>query len=177
MSIMFSATRRTRRHLARFLLDGDNVEAQTERQLRIADRLDEGHCSEASRDASPAGHESCVPYKPRHADRQRGFVPCCGAQLRSSSKYVPETSHELARRFRTTWCAARYAWLPVRVIGGQSVGDLLGALPTQSRCGDVAVGRPRCCAHVPAVGGVPITGGLQMFGNQRSILISRCQVT
>ena len=66
---------------------------------------------------------------------------------------------------------------PVGVVGGQRVGDLARALPTQSRRGDVAVGRPRCGAHVPAVGGVQITGGLQMFGDQRGVLVDRFRVT
>jgi hypothetical protein len=43
---------------------------------------------------------------------------------------------------------------PVRVLGGQCVGDLFPVLPTESRRGDVAVGRPRCGAHVPVVAGV-----------------------
>ena len=65
----------------------------------------------------------------------------------------------------------------VRVIGGQCVGDPAGALPTQPRCGDVAVGRPRAGAHVPAKRGVQITGGLQMLGDQRRVLVGRCRVT
>ena len=62
---------------------------------------------------------------------------------------------------------------PVLALGGQCVGDLLGTLPAQPCRADVAVGRPGCGPHVPTVGGVPITGGLQMFGDQRSIFISR----
>jgi hypothetical protein len=50
-------------------------------------------------------------------------------------------------------------------------------LPTHPRRTDVAVRRPRRRAHVPAVGGVQITGGLQMFGDQRSIFISRGRAT
>ncbi len=41
---------------------------------------------------------------------------------------------------------------------------------------DVAIGRPRCGAHVPAVGGVQLAGGLQMFGDQRRILVSRARI-
>ena len=66
---------------------------------------------------------------------------------------------------------------PVGVLGGQSVGDPLGALPTQPRRGDVAVGRPRPGAHMPAVGGVQIARGLQMLGDQRRVLISRGRVS
>ena len=51
------------------------------------------------------------------------------------------------------------------------------ALPTHPRRSDVAVGRPRPGAHVPAVGGVQITGGLQVFGDQRRILVDRVRVT
>jgi hypothetical protein len=36
---------------------------------------------------------------------------------------------------------------------------------------DVMLGHPRCGAYVPPVGGVPITGGRQMFGDQRSGLL------
>ena len=50
-------------------------------------------------------------------------------------------------------------------------------LPTHSRGGDVAIGRPRCGAHVPTVGGVQITGGLQMLGNQRSVVVGRSGIT
>ena len=65
----------------------------------------------------------------------------------------------------------------VRVVGGQRVGDLACPLPTGPRRDNVAGGRPRSGAHVPAVGGVQITGGLQMFGDQRGILVDRCRVT
>ena len=34
-----------------------------------------------------------------------------------------------------------------------------------------------CGAHVPAVGGVQITGGLQMFGDQRGIFVGRAGLT
>ena len=65
----------------------------------------------------------------------------------------------------------------VRVVAGQRVGDLARPLPTQIRRPDVAVGRPRPGAHVPAVGGVQIAGGLQMFGYQGSVLLGRCWIT
>ena len=62
---------------------------------------------------------------------------------------------------------------PVRVVGGQRVGDLARPPPTQIRRRDIAGGRPRTRAHVPAIGGVQITGGLQMLGDQRGILIGQ----
>ena len=65
----------------------------------------------------------------------------------------------------------------VRVIGGQRVGDLAGPLPTDPRRSDVTVGRPRTGAHVPAVCGMAVTGGLQMFGDQRGILVGRFRVS
>ena len=65
----------------------------------------------------------------------------------------------------------------IRIVGGQRVGDLARPLPTGPRRHNVAGGQPRSGTHVPVVGGVLITGGLQMFGDQSGIFISRCQVT
>ncbi len=65
----------------------------------------------------------------------------------------------------------------VRVVGGQRIGDLARPLPTRYARSDVAGGRPRSGAHVPGVRGVQITGGLQMFGDQRSVLVGRRRVT
>ena len=59
----------------------------------------------------------------------------------------------------------------VRVVVGQRVGDLAGPLPTDPRRGDVTVGRPGAGAHVPAVRGIAVACGLQMFGDQRGILV------
>ena len=59
----------------------------------------------------------------------------------------------------------------VRIVGGQRVGDLARPLPTGPRRHNVAGGRPRSGAHVPAVRGVQITGGLQMFGDQGGVLV------
>ena len=60
---------------------------------------------------------------------------------------------------------------------GKRVGDLrarcqLGRAAAMSR-----IGRPCRGAHVPAEGGVQIAGGLQMFGDQRRVLLGRCRVT
>ena len=49
-----------------------------------------------------------------------------------------------------------WLWSPA----GKASAIRIGAPPTQIRRGDVAVGRPRCGAHLPAVGGVQITGSL-----------------
>jgi hypothetical protein len=65
---------------------------------------------------------------------------------------------------------------PVRVVGGQRVGNLAGPLPTGPRRRNGAGERPYSGAHVPAVGGVQITGGLQMFGDQGGVLIGRRRV-
>ena len=65
----------------------------------------------------------------------------------------------------------------IRIVGGQRVGDLARPLPTGPRCHNVAGGQPCSGTHMPAVGRAEITGGLQMFGNQRGIFISRCRVT
>ena len=104
--------------------------------------------------------------------------PAAVHNSRSSSKRSPATfiwtrqavPHNMVRGAMRM--AARFG-----SSAGKRVGDLLGALPAQSRRGDVAVGRPRCGAHVPAVGGVQITGGLQMFGDQGRVLLGRCRVT
>ena len=58
-----------------------------------------------------------------------------------------------------------------------AVGDLAGPLPTHPRRGDVAVGRPRAGAHMPAEGGVEIAGGLQVLGDQGRVLVDRRRVT
>ncbi len=65
---------------------------------------------------------------------------------------------------------------PVGVLGGQCVGDLSGALPAESRRGDVAVGCPGRGAHVPAVSGVQLAGGFEMFGDQRRVLVGRVRL-
>ena len=66
---------------------------------------------------------------------------------------------------------------PVRIVGGQRVGDPVGMFPTDRAAVMSRLVAPRCRAHVPAIGGVQITGGLQMLGDQRSVLLGRCRVT
>ena len=62
--------------------------------------------------------------------------------------------------------------------GGQvSVGDAAGPLPAEPGRDEIAVGRPRGGAHVPAVGCVQITCGLQMLGDQRRVLVGRPRLT
>ena len=58
------------------------------------------------------------------------------------------------------------------VLGGQCVGDLW-ARSQLSRAAAMSRLVAHAGAHVPAVGGVQITGGLQMFGDQRGVLVSR----
>ena len=172
--------RSTSHHSPLSTLGVDHREGQPHRQRRIADRLDEGHgfrC-QPRRLADPAPprviHHQPAPC-PMASD---ALSPAAVHNSRNSSKRSPATftwtrqaiPHNMVRGRDAHGC-------PVGVIGRHCVGDRLGALPTQSRRGDVAVGRPRCGAHMPAVGGVQITGGLQVFGNQGRILISRCRVT
>jgi hypothetical protein len=113
----------------------------------------------------------------RHTDGQRRLVPGGGAQLPQFLEAVTGHFHmdpkggpaQHGARGDTHGC-------PFGVIAGQSVGDLAGALPTQPGRGDVAVGRPRCGAHLPAIGGVPITGGLQVLGDQCGVLVSQLRI-
>ncbi len=107
-----------------------------------------------------------------------GLSPAAVHNSRNSSKRSPATfiwtrqaiPHNMVRGAMRMCCA-------VWVVGRKTVGDLLGALPTQLRRGDVAVGGPCCGAHVPAVGGVQISGCLQVFGDQRRVLVGCCRVT
>ena len=61
----------------------------------------------------------------------------------------------------------------VRIVVGQGVGDLACPVPTDPRRYNVAVGRPPTGAHVPRVGRVEVTCGLQVLGDQGGILIDR----
>ena len=104
--------------------------------------------------------------------------PAAVHKSRNSSKRAPATfiwtrqavPHSMVR-------GAMRIGYPVGVLGGQCVGDLSGALPAQSRSCDITVGRPCCGAHVPAVRGVQIAGGLEVFGDQRRVLVRRARVT
>ena len=59
------------------------------------------------------------------------------------------------------------------VIVRQSVGDEAGPLPADPGSVDIAVGGPRAGTHVPAIGGVQLAAGLQMFGDERRVLVHR----
>ena len=121
------------------------------------------------------GQHHVIHRQPGHADGQRDLVPGRAAQLPQLRRSGPAfVLHRLASRCRTAWCGARCAWQSAGVVGGQRVGDMAGPLPTDPRRGDVAVGRPRAGAHVPAVRGLQFACGLQMFGDQRRVLVGRC---
>ncbi|BCI87486.1 hypothetical protein NIIDMKKI_26920 [Mycobacterium kansasii] len=60
---------------------------------------------------------------------------------------------------------------PVRDIVGQSVGNLAGPLPAPARRGLVANASPLTGAQVPDLGFAQVPGGLQMFGDQRRVLV------
>ena len=81
--------------------------------------------------------------------------PAAAHNSRSSSKRSPATSTWTRKASRTTWCAGQCAWLPGRVIGGKASATVARSQLCAPR--RVAVRRPRCGAHVPAVGGVQIT--------------------
>ena len=135
--------------------------------------------SEASRDASrtrPCLMCSCPsPAMPMASD---DLSPAAVQSSRSSSKRPPEMSAWTRKALPHSQGASGDAHRSAaRIVGGQRVGDLARPLPTGPRRHNVAGGRPRSGAHVPAVGGVQITGGLQMFGDQGGILVSRCRVT
>ncbi len=59
----------------------------------------------------------------------------------------------------------------VRRVGGQSIGDLEGTLPTEQRGDDVAVGRPGTGTHMPLVCGGQLACGFQVLGDQGGILV------
>ena len=116
--------------------------------------------------------------QPRHADGQRRFVPGFCAQLpqllEQPAGDVGVNPESIAAQQGERRDAHRGA---ARVIGGQRIGHPARPLPTQTGGSDVAGGRPRSGAHVPGVRGVLITGGFQMFSDQRSILVGRRRVT
>ena len=108
-------------------------------------------------------------------------TPC--PRPRCTTAAVPRSRHRprspgRARRSRTTWCAGRCA---SRARSGSSAGSAsailarrsqLSRAAAMSRLVDQVAG-----AHVPAVGGVQLAGGLQMFGDQRGVLVDRSRVT
>ena len=158
----------------------DRREGQPDRQGRIADRLDEGHgfgCQ--PRRLAAAGVEQVLHHQPRHADGQRRLVPGGGAQL---PQFVEAVTGHVAiwTRKAVPHNMVRGA-MRMAARSGSSAGNASATWRARSqlstRRGDVAVGRPRSGAHVPAVRGVQITGGLQVLGDQRGVFVDRCRVT
>ena len=157
----------------------DRREGQPHRQGRIADRLEQGHLFGCQpRRLAHRGPETCDPSPARPC--RWPATPC--PRRRRTTPAAPRSGRRRLFAWTRQAVAAQHGARgdahrgPVGVVGGQRVGDLAGPLPTEPRRGDVAVGRPRCGAHVPAVRGVQITGGLQMFGDQRRVLVGRCRV-
>ena len=124
----------------------------------------------------------CLPYpplnhafgqRPRHGDRRRRLVSGAIAQLLQFLETRAGDTGMKPPGIGTPQCARsnlhRHC---VGIIGGDRVGDLPRALPTQARAGDIAVGRPCCCSHVPVVCGAQIPGGLQMLGDQCRVLVA-----
>ena len=103
--------------------------------------------------------------------------PAAAHNCRNSSKRSPEMSTCTRQAGRTTWCGGDAHRVPSGSSSGSASAILARALPTQPRRADVAVGRPRRGAHVPVEGGTQIPGGLQVFGDQRGVLLRRCRVT
>ena len=111
---------------------------------------------------------------PMASDR---LSPAAVHRSRSSSKPVSATAAThppRAARQQGARCDAHRG--PVGFVVGQRVGDPACPPPTRLRRGDVAVGRPGTCPHVPAEGRAEITGGLQMLGDQRRILVGRAGI-
>ena len=59
----------------------------------------------------------------------------------------------------------------IGVVVGQRVGDLAGTLPARPRRGDIAPRRPASRAHVPRVCVAHLAGSLEMFGDERRVLV------
>ena len=129
--------------------------------------------------ANTAVNDQCSTHQPGHADGQRHLVLLRRRHnSRSSSKPVsamlPPTRQAVAHSM------VRGA-MRIAAGRGSSSGSAsatcaarcqLARAAVMSRLVDHAAG-----AHVPAVGGVQITGGLQVFGDQRRVLVSRGGVT
>ena len=146
---------------------------------RVADRLDQRHVfgGQPRRLAHLAVHH-VLAQQPHHANGQPPFF--CGRRaqvpqlLEEAAGHVGMDPEGIGTQQGASGDAHRQ---PVRVVGAQRIGDPARPLPTQIGTRDIAGGRPRCGAHVPGIRGVQITGGLQMFGDQRRILVNRRRVT
>ena len=116
--------------------------------------------------------------QPGHADGQRRLVPRRAAQL---SEFVEEAAGDVGMdpdRCRTTGRAERCASRSGP--GRRRAARRRPGVPAPNSDRAAAMSRVAAHAagtHVPAVGGVQITGGLQMFGDQRGVLVGRCRVT
>jgi hypothetical protein len=64
-----------------------------------------------------------------------------------------------------------------QVLGGQDVGYLAGPLPTDPGGGQIADGRPRGGAHVPAVCRLQFACAFEVLGDECRIVVHRCWVT
>jgi hypothetical protein len=64
-----------------------------------------------------------------------------------------------------------------QVLGGQDVGYLAGPLPTDPGGGQIADGRPRGGAHVPAVCRLQLACAFEVLGDECRIVVHRCWVT
>ena len=102
--------------------------------------------------------------------------PATVHKSRSSSKPAASRAAHPTGGRRTTSCEGRCAWRRGSghrwATGRRSVVRAPNCVVLR-RCRGWS---PRCGAHVPAVGDVQIAGGLEMFGDQRSVLLGRCRV-
>ena len=129
-------------------------------------------CSDASRDASRAR-----PVDPE-LDRRPGIPTANETLSPASAAQLPQLG-ERPSFTRLAGAATQHGAggdahrQVVGVIVRQRVGDPACPLPTDPGSSEIAVGRPRGGAHVPAVRGMQFTCGLQMFGDQRRVLVGR----
>ncbi len=115
-----------------------------------------------------------VNHQPRHPDRQGRLVPRGGTQFAQFLETrAGDVDVDSKRDAAQHGARGNPHGRPVGIIDGQCVGDLAGSLPGEVGGRDVAIGRPRGGAHLPAVSGVRFTGGLEVFGDQRGVLVRR----
>lgn len=110
-------------------------------------------------------------FQPGHADGERYLVAGRGAQL---PQFLVKSPGFLNRLPTDRAQHGPRGDPPRQVIGfvrGKQVSDVDGALPADPSRAGVQVGRPRARAHVPGVRRGQVTSGLQMFGDQRGVLL------
>ena len=150
----------------------ERQDAQANGQGRIADRLQQRHLFryQPRRLTRPPRRQE-LDCRPGHADGQRR--PCHLTQCTTPAgrRNCPESLARARMAVAHSMVRGAIRSAARSVVGGQRVGDPAGPLPTDPRCGDVAVGRPCAGAHVPAVRAMLVTGSLQMFCDQRGILV------